>query len=265
MTDFDGLTMYWGSNGGSMAKTLQHMAEPDVMVSYATAHDPWDGASDGDLFIDSGGYSLMLRTGEHDPVDEYLEYVREYGASVAALQDYPCEPKILQEYDRTVRDHQEMTVERAAENLAYIQDHGIDAEPMAVLQGWETSDYLRCIDRFRDAGVMTDRIGIGSVCRRNATDEIRDVVTTIADELPDKRLHAFGVKKSILKYPNVRAVLDSVDSSAWYFGMYQGKPVEEPAWHTTTYKYLEYKRDLYDYFGLSEQPRDGQETMEAWT
>ena len=262
MTDFGDLTMYWGCAGGSSVKTLRTMNEPDVMMSYATKNNPWDGIDN--LFIDSGGYSLMLNTGEHDPVDEYFEFVREWDASVAALQDYPCEPEILDEYDRTVRDHQERTVERAAENLAYIQDHGINAEPMAVLQGWETEDYLRCIDRFRDAGVLTDRIGIGSVCRRGAEEDIREVVTTVARELPSHDLHAFGVKQTVLEYGSVRDALDSVDSAAWYYGMYQGKPDAEPAWHTTTKKYLDYKRKMYRLFGLDTVARDGQETWDAY-
>lgn len=263
MTNLGDVRMFWGTANGSAAKTLRRMHEPDVMISYTTKINPWDGIDN--LFVDSGGYSLMLETGEHGPVSDYFEYVREQGAAVAALQDYPCEPEILKEYGRSVRDHQERTVERAAENLAYIQDHGIDADPMAVLQGWEVDDYLRCIDRFRDMGVLTDRIGIGSVCRRGAATEIREIVTAVADELPDHELHAFGVKQSILNYPDAREALDSVDSAAWYFGSYQGKPDAEPAWHTTTHRFLKYKRKLYRQFNLETVAREGQETMEAWT
>ena len=263
MSDLGGLRMFWGTGSGSASKTLRHMEENDVMISYTTTQEPWDGIDN--LFIDSGGYSLMLETGEHGPVSNYFEYVEDVGATVAALQDYPCEPEILSEYGRTVRDHQERTLERAAENLAYIQDHNVSAEPMAVLQGWELDDYVRCIDRYREAGVLTDYVGIGSVCRRNAESEIREIVTTIADELPHRKLHAFGVKQSILNFPEVRDALNSVDSAAWYHRMYQGKPDAEPAWHTTTKMYLDYKRKLYRQFNMDVVARDGQETMEAWT
>jgi len=261
MTDFEDTTMFWGCAGGSQRKALRHLRERDVLLSYATGIDPW-GEIDN-LFIDSGGFSLMLETGEHDPVSEYMAFVEEHDANYAALQDYPCEPSILEKYDRSVKDHQYMTVEAAAENLAYIQDNNIDVEPVAVLQGWEVDDYLECIDLFRDAGVMTDYIGVGSVCRRNAEEDIRDVLTTIRSELPDKEIHAFGVKKSVLRYPDVWAALSSVDSSAWYFGMYQGKPVPERAWHTCCKLYLDYKRDLYESFNLSDQPKDGQQTLSA--
>lgn len=259
MTTLDGLTMFWGTGSGSASKTLRHMEESDVLISYTTTQEPWDGIDN--LFIDSGGYSLMLEAGEHGSVEDYFQYVSETGASIAALQDYPCEPEILSEYGRTVEDHQERTLERAIKNLAYIQDHGIDVTPMTVLQGWDAADYVRCIDRYRDAGVLTEYIGIGSVCRRGAESEIRNIVSTIADELDSHKLHAFGVKKSILNYPDAREALDSVDSAAWYQRMYNNKPDAEPAWHTTTQLYLQYKRGLYDQFNLSVKPRDGQQQL----
>jgi len=255
--------MFWGTGSGSASKTLRHMEENDVLISYTTTQEPWSGIDN--LFIDSGGYSLMLETGEHGSVSDYFEYVEDVGAEVVALQDYPCEPEILSEYDRTVKEHQERTLERAAENLAYIQDHNVSAKPMTVLQGWELGDYVECIDRYREAGVLTDYIGIGSVCRRNAESKIRKIVTTVAENLPNKKLHAFGVKQSILNFSDVRDALNSVDSSAWYQRMYQGKPDAEPAWHTTTKMYLEYKRKLYQQFNIDVVSRDGQETMEAWT
>jgi len=259
MTNFGGTTMYWGCSGGSMSKALRHMEEPDVLLSYATNTTPWDEIKN--LFIDSGGFSLMLEKGKHDPVEDYMGFVQQHGADTAALQDYPCEPGILQVYDRTVSDHQHMSVERAAENLAYIQDHGIDVEPVAVLQGWDTDDYIRCIDMYRDAGVLTDRVAVGSVCRRNAESDIRSVLNSVRAELPNRPIHAFGVKKTILKYPDMQDALDSVDSSAWYFGMYQNKPVPERAWHTCVKMYLDYKRDLYDSFNQSIQAKDGQNTL----
>lgn len=262
MTDFGDVRMYWGTGSGSASKSLRHLEEPDVMISYTTTQEPWDGIEN--LFIDSGGYSLMLKTGEHGPVDEYFRYVSDTGATVAALQDYPCEPEILSEYGRTVRDHQERTLERAAENLAYIQDHGIDAEPMAVLQGWEVSDYVRCIERYRDRGVLTDKIGIGSVCRRGAVKEIQSIIRTVANELPGHEIHAFGVKQQILNYPEMREALNSVDSAAWYQRMYNDKPVAEPAWHTTAKKYLDYKRKMYQQFGLDTVARAGQETWDEY-
>lgn len=263
MTKVDDVRMFWGTGSGSASKSLRHMNEDDVMISYTTTQKPWSEIDN--LFVDSGGYSLMLKTGEHGPVKDYFDYIKETGANITALQDYPCEPEILSEYDRTVRQHQELTLERAAENLAHIQDRGLDVEPVAVLQGWEVEDYIRCIDRYRDEGVMTDYVGIGSVCRRGAIEEITEIIKTIGEELPEKKLHAFGVKQSILKDAEVRRHLTSVDSSAWYQRMYKNKPQQEPAWHTTTKLYLDYKRKLYEQCNTESQPRrDDQSSMKSF-
>jgi len=47
-----------------------------------------------------------------------------------------------------------------------------------VLQGWELRDYARCVAMYRGAGVgLRDYpvVGVGSVCRRQATEEIAEL------------------------------------------------------------------------------------------
>lgn len=207
MGDF---TFYFGAASGGSRKALRRLQEPNVMISYATQNNqPWDGIDN--LFIDSGGYSLMLDEGEHPPVEEYLGYVRDVEPAYYALQDYPCEPDILEEYGRTVEDHIDRTVDRHIECL----DHGGSGEPVPVLQGWELDDYMDCIDAFRDHGLLpAGRVGIGSVCRRHAEMDIRDIIVAVSEEI-DAGLHGFGVKTSVLNIPGVASVLESADSLAY--------------------------------------------------
>ena len=62
-------------------------------------------------------------------------------------------------------------------------------------------------------------MGIGSVCRRNADSDIIEIIKTIKKELPDHiKLHAFGVKISILKNKEIFDALDSIDTFAWNWG-----------------------------------------------
>jgi hypothetical protein len=64
-----------------------------------------------------------------------------------------------------------------------------------VLQGWELPDYIRCVDLYRSAGVdpaALPRVGLGSVCRRQSTGQIADIVITLANL--GLNLHGFGVK-----------------------------------------------------------------------
>lgn len=61
----DELTVFFGAAGGSAQKALRMLGESNVMLSYQTKNNrPWDGIET--LFIDSGGYSLMLAEGTHE-------------------------------------------------------------------------------------------------------------------------------------------------------------------------------------------------------
>jgi hypothetical protein len=242
MTTFDDFRFYFGAASGSARKTVRQLQEPDLMISYAT--DKNSAIDCENLFIDSGGYSLMLDTGTHDPPPKYLSYIEDQSPDIFALQDFPCEPDIMEEYDRSVEGHQERTIEYHAEGLARMEEYDIDASPLAVLQGWETDDYLRCIDRFEDEGLILDHMGIGSVCRRHAASDIRDIILAVRKRLPDCHLHAFGVKTNVLKFPDVLQPLDSADSLAYDWSY--TKTVPGPRWHQVTKNYLEFKEQISD-------------------
>lgn len=236
----DDFTFFFGAASGSARKALQRLEEPNVMLSYATENNqPWDCET---LFIDSGGYSLMIQTGEHDPADDYLDYIESVEPEYFALQDFPCEPDVLEKYGRSVMDHREFSVEAQAQCLAWAEDRGIESEPVAVLQGWELDDYLHCIDRFEQEGVLTDYVGIGSVCRRHAEDDIKDIVQAIHARIPNRRLHAFGVKKSVLEIPGVVDALASADSLAYDWSY--AKDIPGPRWHQVAHNYLEFKKSI---------------------
>ncbi len=89
---------------------------------------------------------------------------------------------------------------------------------IAVLQGYEKEDYLRCIDMYGEAGVELSRVplvGVGTVCRRQHTEAIGDVIDAILDTDPGLPLHLFGVKTLGLKLYGHRAA--SVDSLGWSY------------------------------------------------
>lgn len=216
MSGGDGFTFYFGAASGSSRKALRQLEEPNVMLNYATKNNrPWDGIDR--LFIDSGGYSFMKGMGEYETTDEtYLAFVREHSPELFAYRDYPCEPEILTEHGRTVEDHQQRTLARHIRLADLVDDNPPESEPVAVLQGWTIDDYLRCIDCFQAHGVLTDYVGIGSVCRRNREAEIRRIILAVADALPNGTdLHAFGVKSSVLKYQDVRSAVASADSQSY--------------------------------------------------
>jgi hypothetical protein len=85
---------------------------------------------------------------------------------------------------------------------------------LPVLQGYELDDYRRHVDDYARVGIdlrAEPLVGLGSVCRRQATPEIHRIVTTLARQ--GLRLHGFGVKTSgLVQYG---WALHSADSLAW--------------------------------------------------
>lgn len=261
MTDIGDVRMYFGHSNYYARTALEKMEESHGMLSAAAANAAvWEGMDD--LFVDSGGYQLMLDEGEHPPLEEYLETVRKWDGDRFAAQDYPCEPDILNKYGRDVSEHQWMTTEATAEAQAAYEDGDIEADPVAVIQGWERDDYIRHLDQLREHGCLTDTIGIGSVCRRNQAGEIRRIILDIREELPSRySLHAFGAKNTILSDGDVRDALASADTTAWYFRNFDQSNQIDETWQEMVSLYLDYRRNLADLSGELVQTKQEQMTL----
>jgi hypothetical protein len=99
-----------------------------------------------------------------------------------------------------------------------------DCPFVPVLQGWHTADYQRCAALYEQAGIrLTDHpvVGVGSVCRRQATAEIGQLAESLAGQ--GLALHGFGVKKlGLLAYGHH---LTSADSLAWSLDARRSPPL----------------------------------------
>ncbi len=170
--------------------------------------------------LDSGGFTELSQhgtwgTGPSPRV--YADRVRRYrdeigGLVWAAPQDWMCEPFITERTGLTVTEHQHRTVE----NFLHLRAIAPDLPFVPVLQGWTKSDYLACAQMYHDAGVdlaAESTVGIGSVCRREGTNEAAEIIAAVCAAVPGIRLHGFGIKTSGLgKYGSMLA---SSDSMAW--------------------------------------------------
>jgi hypothetical protein len=171
--------------------------------------------------LDSGGFTeLSLHGAWRSTAEQYLAAVVRYDAEIGNLewaspQDWMCEPHVLARTGLTVAEHQRRTVDNFL-RLRDGWDHARSQSPfMPVLQGWTADDYQRCAEAYDAAGVdLTSYpvVGLGSVCRRQATVEIADLIAEFSKDL---LLHAYGVKISGLK--QYGADLESTDSMAWSF------------------------------------------------
>jgi hypothetical protein len=170
--------------------------------------------------LDSGGFSELSLYGEWRITPaEYVAAVARYDAEIghldwAAPQDWMTESFILAKTGLTVAEHQARTVRNLLE-LADLWWRVSDADDpfMPVLQGQTRDDYHRHADAYYAAGIRLEDypvVGLGSVCRRQGTREIEEIVVSFT---PWLALHGFGVKTSGLA--RFGHLLDSADSMAW--------------------------------------------------
>lgn len=171
-----------------------------------------------DWALDSGGFTALSTHGRWDegPV-RYADSVRRYQDEIgrlqwAAPQDWMCEPAVRELTGMSVEEHQQRTVE----NVLRLRQVASDIPFVPVLQGWDLADYPRHVEMYDRAGLdLTTEpvVGVGSVCRRQATSEIAALTADLAGH--GIRLHGFGVKTSGLSLYGEH--LTSADSMAWSF------------------------------------------------
>lgn len=186
--------------------------------SFPEALGPWA--------LDSGGFTELNAAGRWETTPAtYVANVRRFqdhigGMAWAAPQDWMCEPAVVAKTGLSVPRHQSNTVA----NLIHLRSIAPDLPFIPVLQGWELSDYLRCIDMYAVVGIdLTTEplVGIGSVCRRQSTTEIAQIAGTIAGL--GIRLHGFGVKT--IGLGAYGEDLTSADSLAWSYRARNSRPM----------------------------------------
>jgi hypothetical protein len=182
------------------------------------AYGPWA--------LDSGGFSELQLFGRWEtPARQYADEAQLWAERVgmpdfAAIQDWMCEPMIINGGSvgrlrfagthLSVPEHQRRTV------ASYLELRELaPAMPWApVLQGWAIDDYLACAELYRAAGADLNAapvVGVGSVCRRQATNEIAELFEALRPL--GLRLHGFGLKVGAFRQGLTR--LHSCDSMAW--------------------------------------------------
>jgi len=172
-----------------------------------------------DWIMDSGAFSQIYSRGQYDePVTVYAEQIKRWsgcGNLIAAVtQDMMCEPFILKRTGLTIKEHQEITIERYKELSGLITSIYI----MPVLQGYEPTDYVEHINMYGNLLKFGQWVGVGSVCKRNANPSvIIKVLYDIKRARPDLKLHGFGLKITALKNGTIRNMLYSADSMAWSY------------------------------------------------
>jgi hypothetical protein len=168
--------------------------------------------------LDSGAFSEVALHGSFltSPA-EYVAAVRRYRDEIglmdwAAPQDHMCEPFVLRKsrLAYTVEGAQRWTID----NYRTLRQLAPELPIIPVLQGQALDDYRSHVDMYAAAGVdltAEPLVGLGSVCRRQATDEIANLIAHLAHD--GLALHGFGIKSEGLR--RYGWCLTSADSMAW--------------------------------------------------
>lgn len=166
--------------------------------------------------LDSGGFSELSMFGEWTITPEqYVDEVRAWSGEMghlewAAIMDHMCEPDILKKTGGSVESHQRATIE----SLITLRTLAPEVKWAPVLQGWAIDDYRRHVDAYLAAGFDLESepvVGIGSVCRRQHTVEVEELIIELARG--GLNIHGFGFKTKGLKRAGQWMV--SSDSMAW--------------------------------------------------
>jgi hypothetical protein len=186
--------------------------------------------ANGPVLLDSGAFTELQRHGRWTiTAAEYVAEVRRYIAAIGpehveaiSPQDWMCEPIVINGGTTkdgpfagtglSVVEHQLRTVT----NLVELRRLAPDLPIIPVIQGYDLADYARCVALYQAAGVnlrAEPLVGLGSVCRRQASGEIDLIVSTL--QAMGIALHGFGVKAEGLAAYG--PLLESADSQAWSY------------------------------------------------
>lgn len=199
----------------------------------------------GEVAIDCGGYTELTMYGEWTETPKnYVWSVQRYIDEIgniqwAAAQDWMCEPLVLAKTGLSVLEHQKRTIS----NYLELRSLAPELPIIPVLQGYTRDEYLRCRDAYMQAGVDLTKlalVGLGSVCRRQHTQEIRSIAYTLNCE--GITLHGFGIK---LKGRELLSdFLESSDSMAWSFSARRDPPIHGHT-HKNCANCIDYALDWY--------------------
>jgi len=179
-----------------------------------------------DWALDSGGFTELSMHGSWQTTPErYVEDTRRWMDQIgrmqwAAIQDWMCEPFMVEKTGLTVAEHQARTIESWHELNRLAPE--IPWTP--VIQGWKLDDYLAHVEAYRASGVdlaALPIVGVGSVCRRQAMGEAEQIVRAIAAQ--GIRVHGFGFKLQGLR--RCADAMASSDSLAWSFAARRDAPL----------------------------------------
>jgi len=176
------------------------------------------------IMLDSGAFHVLQRK---VPLEQYLSWIDSYIEFVnkhidlfdwVVTADVPCDSRpdfLIQKLPNRRK------IELTIDNTLRIIDRIVDPRKfMIVVQGYSPEEYAFCCELYKRYGIVTARVGVGSLCIRkyseNAVQEVRQILETVRQHLPAwVKLHAFGLNIRFLKNRDIFRLINSSDSAAY--------------------------------------------------
>ena len=198
------------------------------MISVHRLSERRSGFKVAEWILDSGAFTSVTRNGGYKTgsLPKYASQIVRWASNgdllAAVAQDYMCESFVLAKTGMTIAEHQRLTIYRYKALRELVPEN---IYIMPVLQGYAPSDYTSHLRQYGNLLKLNQWVGVGSVCKRNSSPgAVEAVLTAIAKERPDLKLHGFGIKLTALQSGIVQNLLYSSDSMAWSFAArYEGR------------------------------------------
>ncbi len=202
---------------------------------------------------DCGGFVATRIWGDYRySPQQYVDWLSSWTPDWAAMMDYCCEDEITAGKPGVVRERQRRTLDMAW--LFWYAYRGVEWPWVPTVQGWTVDDYQWHADQMTPLlgelrrAYGTPLVGIGTLCRRTSGRFVQQVVTAVANILPDCRFHLWGVKLDALDSPIGMPRVASVDSGAWHGARDKVRYSNQPGDYTLTWKAEGMKKLDYAYY-----------------
>jgi DNA-directed RNA polymerase subunit RPC12/RpoP len=189
---------------------------------------------------DSGGFIASKIWGEYKySLAQYVDWLTAWKPGPpqwAAMMDYCCEPELQVK----TRERQDRTTANAYQAWQQYKDAAFIWTP--TIQGLEPADYQRHASELAPliaemqqyyserSQAAAFRVGIGTLCKRANSMEIRAIVAAIRAVLPDIGLHLWGIKLAAIRALDIEAMgIVSSDSAAWSDKLYNSAAIRSQA------------------------------------
>jgi len=167
--------------------------------------------------------SAFLVLGNVLNLHQYLHLTRKtyvkFAETYSDLFDYIVAPDVpcsVSEIKLPNEERIKLTVENTIEFLSNFSER---KKVIAVVQGYKPKDYETCCRLYKEKGIQTRKIGIGSLRLYRYTKKnintILQIINTVKRNFVSSKIHAFGLNMHFLSVTEIVNDISSTDSATW--------------------------------------------------